>query len=78
MEVKLSYKDYMAMSPGEKKTFQFDSVKAAYSARAIAYMMPSKHPRKDVSRYSCAVDENNRTLIVEAVAYDKQGTEAAG
>lgn len=78
MEVKLSYKDYMAMSPGEKKTFLFDSVKAAYSARAIAYMMPSKHPREDVARYSCVVDENNRTLTVKAIAYDEQGTKAAG
>lgn len=67
----MSYKDLMAMSPGEKKVFQFDSAKAAYNARALAYMMPSKHARRDVKRYSCSVDENNKMLFVEAIAYDK-------
>lgn len=78
MEVKLSYRDYMAMKPGEKKTFRFDTVKAAYNAKAIAYMMPSQHPRADVKRYSCSIDENEKTLTVEAIVYDEQGTEAAG
>lgn len=73
MEVKLSYKDYMAMRPGEIKAFRFDTVKAAYNARAIAYMMPSSHPREDVARYKCSVDENNRTLTVEAIGYDGKG-----
>lgn len=73
MEVKLSYKDYMEMRPGDVKTFQFDSVKAAYNARAIAYMMPSAHPRNDVARYSCSVDEDHKTLTVEAIPNDNKG-----
>lgn len=78
MEVKLSYRDYMEMKPGEEKTFRFDTVKAAYSAKAIAYMMPAQHPRTDVKRYSCRIDENKRELTVKAIPYDEQGTEAAG
>lgn len=73
MEVKLGYKDYMEMRVGDKKVFFFDTVKAAYSARAIAYMMPSAHPRTDVKRYKCSIDENRRTLTVEAIGYDEQG-----
>ena len=78
MEVKLSYKDYMLMRPNEIKVFQFDSVKAAYNARAIAYMMPSTHPRKSVRRYKCSVDEERRTLTVKAIGYDNKGDKAPG
>lgn len=73
MERKLSYHDYMAMKAGETQTFEFDSVKAAYAARAIAYVMPAAHPRQDVKRYSCAIDENARTLTVKAIGYDEPG-----
>lgn len=73
MERKISYHDYMQMKPGDVQVFEFDTVKAAYAARAVAYVTPQAHPRDDVKRYSCAIDENARTLTVRAIGYDEQG-----
>lgn len=72
MEKKVSYKDYMEMQPGDTRTFKFDSVKAAYNAKAVAYMQPTQHPRKDVARYSCSIDETKKTLTVTAIGYVQQ------
>lgn len=67
MERKLSYKDYMAMSPGQKEVFEFDTVPTMISAKAIGYQMPKNHPREDVSRYSIIPDWDKKTLTVTAI-----------
>lgn len=53
MQERVTTKDILSIRPGRRKLFYLRTAEAIRSARATAYQMPRRHPRKGVIRYAC-------------------------
>lgn len=68
----VGYEDYMAIPPGETRTFEFETVNAMNSCESIGRQMPKAHPRPDVERYRILHGKGTKIELI-VTALPKEG-----